>query len=118
MRQYQIIDSHGAIIDNFGVTSANILSAIASASFVSFADGSVSAPSITFTTDTGTGFYHTGTGVTSAVLTAINGVNRLTVTATWIGLGTINPLAPFHLLTGGGGETGHRPVHPVASDEG
>ncbi len=47
-----------------------------------FADGTVSAPSIAFTTDPTTGFYHTGTGATGSILAAINGVEKIALTAT------------------------------------
>lgn len=47
-----------------------------------FPDGSVSAPSITWATDTSAGLYHSGTGATGSILAAINGVKKAEVTAT------------------------------------
>lgn len=93
LQRYQIIDSHGTVIDKFSTTPADILSAIAGATAVLFADGTVSAPSISFTTDTGTGFYHTGTGATGSILAAINGVQQVAITSgnVQIGTGATNP---------------------------
>ena len=47
-----------------------------------FADGAVATPSIAFTTDPTTGFYHTGTGATGAILAAINGTKVFELTNT------------------------------------
>lgn len=86
LARYQIIDSHGTVIDKFSTTPADILSAIAAATAVLFADGSVSAPSISFTTATGDGFYHTGTGATGSILAAVNGVNKTTLDVDYLTL--------------------------------
>jgi hypothetical protein len=51
-------------------------------SIIEVGDGSVTAPSYSFATDPATGLYHTGTGATGAILAAINGVQKIALTAT------------------------------------
>jgi hypothetical protein len=77
-----------------------VTAALFSGSFSgSFADGSVTLPSITFTNDLNTGFWRPGEDILAA---STGGVERLRITNTGVGIGTnaLNPFDRFHVQGG------------------
>ena len=72
----------GAITGNLTISGDLTVNGAIAYTTASYGNGLVSAPSIAFTTDPTTGIYHTGTGATGAILAAVNGVQKLALTAT------------------------------------
>ncbi|HNR29166.1 MAG TPA: hypothetical protein PKL19_02165, partial [Candidatus Dojkabacteria bacterium] len=90
--------------DNFNLVSGNVqigsTTILTSGRLVQAANGSVSSPAFSFSSDTNTGMYGTGSDTLSLVT---NGTDRITINASGnVGIGTTSPTAYLHLKAGTG----------------
>ena len=88
--------------DNFNLVSGNVqigsTTILTSGRLVQAANGSVSSPAFSFSSDTNTGMYGTGSDTLSLVT---NGTDRITINASGnVGIGTTSPTAYLHLKAG------------------
>lgn len=90
----------GFTYDN--VSRSITLAGTVNSKFIKVFDGLASSPPISFTTDTATGIFHSGTGATSIIGFSVNGIEKARFNATGLSMGQITtPFSSSVLEIGG-----------------